>query len=180
MSDLSLPSSGLFFGSALFNKEAINASELKMTWEDKFGKSLEFQHPFFPMKDYYSKQMGESHLLSRVIFMSLTPRKREDLTDYKIWADELEKKTTAFHTFRALNLDLGLLTLENVSLATGKNFSHRTYLGRGVFCDLNLQFENKSFKPLPWTYPDYAHPDFIRFFNWVRGFLLRKNKIRAT
>lgn len=180
MSDLVLPSHGLFFGSALFNKENLTVGDIKNPWESLFGESIEFHHDFFPMKEYYSKQMGNSHSLSRIIFMSLTPKRREELVANKIWADTFEKSMTDLHSYRSLNLDIGLLTLENVSLATGKNFSHRTYLERGVFSDLNLQFENKSFKPLPWTYPDYSHPDFIMFFNWVRGFLLRKNTAKSS
>jgi len=176
MSDLTLPAPGLFFGSALFNSDHLDGPTVKKIWTERFGASLEFHHEFFPMKDYYSKQMGESSSLHRTIFMSLIPEQREKLSTHKIWADALEKKITAEKSLRALNLDIGLLTLENVSLATGKNFAHRIYLGQGVFSDLNLQFENKSFRPLPWAYPDYAHSDFIQFFNWVRVFLLRKNK----
>lgn len=174
MSDLFSPEPGLFFGSALFNREGIKLSEIKKIWLDQFENSIEFFHDFFPMKEYYSKKMGDSHLLDRAIFVSLIPEEREKIVDYKIWADDLEKKMSKLFGYRVLNLDIGLLTLENVTLATGKNFSHRIYLGHGVFSDLNLQFENKTFKPLSWTYPDYAHPDFILFFNWVRGFLLQK------
>lgn len=174
MSDLLEASSGLFFGSVLYNNENLSYDEIKKLWEERFGKSLEFHHDFFPMKEYYSKQMGESYKLSRILLVGLMPSKRELLVTHKLWADQLEKNITLSKSFRALNLDIGLLTLENLTLATGKNFSHRIYLGQGVYSDLNLQFENKSFRALPWAYPDYAHPDFIQFFNWVRGFLHRK------
>jgi hypothetical protein len=174
MSDLSLPSPGLFLGSVLFNSRDLEFSPLLQLWIDRFGPSLEFHHDFFPMKDYYSAQMGEAQFLKRVILISLTPHHREDLVTHKIWADELEKKKTKEKSYRALNLDIGLLTAENLTLATGKNFSHRIYLGHGVFSDLNLQIDHSGFKALPWTYPDYAHPDFIQFFNWARLYLLRK------
>ena len=116
--------------------------------------------------------------LSRIIFVATTPMDREELVNLKIWSDNLEKELARKHSYRVLNLDIGLLTLENLTLATGKNFSHRIFLGKGVFSDLNLQFENKIFKPRPWAYPDYSHPDFINFFTWVRGFLhrIQKNK----
>lgn len=180
MSDLLKASDGLFLGSALFNKEGITYLEIKKIWEERFGPSVEFHHYYFPMKDYYSKQMGQSDQLSRVIFTTLNPRSREELVAHKIWADQLEKKVEKDLFYRGLNLDIGLMTLENLTLATGKNFSHRIYLGDGVYSDLNLQFENKSFKALPWAYPDYAHPDFIKFFNWVRGFLHRKISEKNT
>ncbi len=44
-------------------------------------------------------------------------------------------------------------------LATGKNYLHRIYLGRGVYADLTLIYEKGGFQPLPWTYPDYASPE---------------------
>lgn len=175
MSDLCIPVSGLIFGSALYNCTDLNLESVKALWCERFGPSLEFHHAFFPMKDYYSLQMGESSLLRRVILVSLRPIARERLVEHKIWSDEAEKELAKKYGHRALNLDIGLLTPENVTLATGKNYAHRIYLGRGVFSDLTLQFEHKTFKPLTWTYPDYAHPDFVHFFNWVRGFLVRKN-----
>ncbi|MFA6235678.1 MAG: DUF4416 family protein [Bacteriovorax sp.] len=180
MSDLNLPSPGLIFGSALFNSKDMDTQTIKKIWSDRFGPSLEFHHEFFPMKEYYSRQMGDVDLLKRVIFMSLAPEERDNIVAHKIWADKLEKEISGQQSYRALNLDIGLLTVENVSLATGKNFAHRIYLGQGVFSDLNLQIEHKIFVALPWTYPDYAHPDFIHFFSWVRGFLLRKNNIENT
>ncbi|MBU0517224.1 MAG: DUF4416 family protein [Proteobacteria bacterium] len=57
---------------------------------------------------------------------------------------------------RQVNLDPGSVTLERLVLATGKNFVHRVYLGQGVYADLTLVFERGRWRPLPWTYPDYA------------------------
>lgn len=174
MSDLTRPADGLFFGSALFNEELMSFEEIKKLWVDRFGESVEFYHPFFPMKDYYSKQMGESSILNRVLFASLETAPREELVEHKVWADLLEKKLMEGQKLRPLNLDIGVLTLENMVLATGKSFAHRIYLGQGVYADLNLQCEQKSMRSLPWTYPDYSHPEFIYFFNWLRGFLHKK------
>jgi hypothetical protein len=174
MSELIAATPGVYFGSALYNKELMTHDLIRTGWIKRFGPSAEFHHDFFPMKEYYSKQMGAEHLLSRVLFISLNLEKREAMVGHKLWADQWEKSLMSQSQFRPLNLDIGLLTLENMTLATGKNFSHRIYLGEGVYSDLNLVFESKSFKTLPWTYPDYAHPDFINFFNWVRGMLLRK------
>lgn len=175
MSDLVNPSRGLFFASILYNEELLDIEKIKQMWIDRFGRSVEFHHPFFPMKCYYSRQMGPENKLRRILMASLIADERDLLVGHKIWADQLEKEMKGEDTIRPLNLDIGLLTLENMVLATGKSFSHRLYLGRGVYADLNLQFENKTMKPLSWTYPDYSHADFIQFFNWLRGFLHRKN-----
>lgn len=175
MSDLISAPHGLFFGSILYNEEMLHIEKIKQRWIDRFGPSVEFHHSFFPMKTYYSRQMGSELKLRRLLMASLRTEPRENLVEHKIWADRLEKEIQAKDLIRSLNLDIGLLTLENMVLATGKSFSHRLYLGCGVYADLNLQYENKTMKPLSWTYPDYSHPDFIHFFNWLRGFLLRKN-----
>lgn len=180
MSDLVPPVDSLFFGSVLFNKEIISFDEIKKIWTERFGDSIEFYHPFSPMKVYYSKQMGDVSALDRVLFASLLPGPRELLIEHKIWSDHLEKKWMDGKDLRPLNLDMGVLTLENVVLATGKSFAHRIYLGRGVYADLNLQFEQKSMRSLPWTYPDYSHPDFIAFFNWLRAFLHKKISEKNT
>jgi hypothetical protein len=53
-------------------------------------------------------------------------------------------------------------------LATGKNYSHRIYLSKGIYADLTLIFHRGGFGPLQWTYKDYASPAIIPFFNDVR------------
>ena len=50
-------------------------------------------------------------------------------------------------------------------------FTHRLYLGQGVCGDLTLLYQDDSFQPLPWTYPDYAHAEIRTFFAWLRKIL---------
>jgi hypothetical protein len=54
-------------------------------------------------------------------------------------------------------------------LATGKNYSHRIYIGEGIYAELTLVFERGAFRPLPWTYPDYADRPLRDFLQRVRG-----------
>jgi hypothetical protein len=80
-----------------------------------------------------------------------------------------------------VNLDPGLLTPENFILATGKNFSHRVYLGNGVFADLTLVYRNGGFHPLPWTYPDYASEEVRSLLRDLRReHMVEENARRAT
>ncbi|MCK4785250.1 MAG: DUF4416 family protein, partial [Desulfobacteraceae bacterium] len=67
------------------------------------------------------------------------------------------------------NIDPGCISPERLILATGKNYVHRIYLSKGIYADLTLIFKKGSFSPLKWTYPDYADPEVIGFFNGVRG-----------
>ena len=69
---------------------------------------------------------------------------------------------------RRFNLDPGLLTLGNFVLATGKNNAHRIYLAEGIFADLTLIFRSRSYRPLEWTYPDYADAELIGILNRLR------------
>ncbi len=40
------------------------------------------------------------------------------------------------------------LLLERFVLATGKNYTHRIYIGKGIYADLTLIFQNGSFSGL--------------------------------
>lgn len=176
MSDLNKASKGFYLASFLFNVDKISKEELVQIWHQMCGASIEFHSNFCPMKSYYAKEMGDEMKLSRFFLLATTPRDREDFVSLKIMADRLEKDFSE-EARRVFNFDIGLLTLENFSLATGKSFSHRTYIGQGVYADLNLLCEGKSFKPLPWTYPDYQIPEVIDFLNWARLLLLQKISI---
>jgi len=115
----------------------------------------------FTYSDYYREEMGD---LSRcfVFFVRLGPR--ESLVDAKLATNEIEEKLSVSGR-RRVNIDPGYLALEHVVLATTKGYSHRLYLGRGIFGDLTLMFQNGGYKPLPWTYPDYAAEETTQMFN---------------
>ncbi|ATH08069.1 hypothetical protein BIY24_08930 [Halobacteriovorax marinus] len=170
MSNLTGPTPGLIIASVLFRHDIHSEEDILKTLELKFGPYVTFHHSYFPMREYYSKEMGESELLSRVFIAFYKPVQRDDLVEAKVWADQFEKGFL-YAGKREINLDMGLLTLENLVLATGKNYSHRPYLGQGVFADLTLIMKNGQFQTTPWTYPDYSHPEVIDFFTWARQFL---------
>jgi hypothetical protein len=67
-----------------------------------------------------------------------------------------------------VNLDPGYLTRERLVLATGKNYTHRIYLGGGIFGDLTLTYSRGGFKPLPWSYPDYSRGDLPELLSRMR------------
>ena len=69
---------------------------------------------------------------------------------------------------RKINIDPGYISLERLILVTGKNYTHRIYLSKGIFADLTLIFNRASFRPLEWTFKDYASPEIISLFNGVR------------
>ena len=72
---------------------------------------------------------------------------------------------------RQVNIDPGIISMSNVILATTKNYSHRIYLGKGIYAEVTLLFTAKSFTVLDWTYPDYRESSTIDFFNQARTLL---------
>jgi hypothetical protein len=68
--------------------------------------------------------------------------------------------------------------MERLVLATGKNYIHRIYLAKGIYADLTLIFNKGTFKPLAWTYRDYADPEIIAVLNQLREHY--KNKLRGV
>ncbi len=60
------------------------------------------------------------------------------------------------------------MTLSTFVLATTKAHAHRIYLGRGIYAEATLLFENGAWRAQPWTYPDYRRPDVLEFLGRVR------------
>jgi hypothetical protein len=115
----------------------------------------------FSYSDYYKREMGD---LSRYFAFYLGLAPRESLVDIKLRTNEIEEEMSVSGR-RRVNIDPGYVALEHVVLATTKGFSHRVHLGRGIFGDLTLIFRNGRYKPLEWTYPDYASEETMQMFS---------------
>lgn len=107
----------------------------------------------FDWTDYYAAEMGSP--LSRRFLVAVDPVRRDSLPGIKVGLEAIERELSVAGR-RTVNLDPGLVTPENFVLATAKNFTHRVYLGEGVFAELTLEYRGGEFRPQPWTYPDYA------------------------
>jgi hypothetical protein len=125
----------------------------------------------FNYTSYYEKEMGRPLFRRWASFKELVAQDR--LVEIKWQAINLESQW-AIDGKRQLNLDPGLITAERLILATGKNYSHRLYLGKGIYGDLTLLFSKGSYQPLPWTYPDYKDEQSIWMFNKIRERYLRE------
>ena len=86
------------------------------------------------------------------------------LAEIKRHTNSIEQ-TYALEGKRQLNLDPGYLLYERFVLASGKNFTHRVYIGNMIYADLTLIYQKGAFQTLPWTYPDYAEARSQIFFN---------------
>ena len=120
----------------------------------------------FDFTSYYEKEMGAS--LSRRLLVLRPLVEQTRLAAIKQITNDLEKKYL-WHDQRLVNIDPGYLLPERFVLATGKNFTHRIYIGDGIYADLTLIYQKGAFRTLPWTYPDYADSRLIDFLTLVRN-----------
>ena len=119
----------------------------------------------FDFTSYYDTEMGAGIRRWMWAFRDLVDR--NVLSDIKRLTNVVEQ-TYIVNGKRRFNLDPGLLTLGNFVLATGKNNAHRIYLRDGIFADLTLIYRAGTYRPLEWTYPDYAAQEMIEILNRFR------------
>lgn len=173
------PTPGLLFWSVLYQQKAVSRSILISDFEKIAGPVLVYTHPYYPMAQYYSSEMGELDDLKRLFFVGLQPVERESLLSAKKCALSWERVWENAGQ-RQINIDPGLLTLENVVLSTAKPYSHRIYLADGIYAELCLTFKEGCYSALEWSYPDYSHEQVIDFFHFLRSFLKARIKGQKT
>lgn len=146
--------------------------------EKSYGPVLERTGAkIFDHTSYYNKEMGESIKREFVVFKGLISR--DELAPVKTFTNSIEDRTSVDGN-RRINLDPGILSLENFILATCKGFSHRIYLSDGVYGDLTLIYKGNTYTTLEWTYPDYAISETIEFLNYLRvGYKSEIDSIRS-
>jgi hypothetical protein len=151
---------------SLFSPEERVVTQCLKDLVDLFGPT-DWVSPalFFDRTRYYEKEMGWPLHRRFVAFRDFI--RPEALVDAKIKTRELEERY-AQGGKRRVNADPGYLSLERLVLATGKNYTHRIYLSKGVYADLTLVFQRGTFRGLEWTYRDYASPEMIEAFNGIR------------
>jgi len=173
MSKLNQPPPVLFFIAFIFSESAGMISCIE-DLEAEFGvlsfssKELEFQH-----SDYYEAEMGKN--LKRMVIGFKNLIERDKLVEIKIFTNSLEEKYSSDER-RTINIDPGYIAEEHLILATGKGFYHRPYIGKGVYADLTLVYQQNRFRPLEWTYPDYALEEMINIFHELRNIYTEKLK----
>lgn len=120
----------------------------------------------FDYTKYYAEEMGGGLFRRLLAFEPLVAPER--LAAIKLATNAIEQ-ACARDGRRTVNIDPGILSLERFVLATGKNYTHRIYLGQGIYADLTLIYRRGAYQTLPWTYPDYADLPLQRFLLAVRG-----------
>lgn len=133
--------------------------------EKEFG-AVDLESNIFPFDftDYYEKELGIDLKRQWISFEKLITQ--EDLKSIKQATIKMEKDFTRDNGTRTVKIDPGYLELSKLVLATTKNYSHRIYLGNGIFAEITLIYKDHHFQPLEWTYPDYQKN--TQFFEQVR------------
>jgi hypothetical protein len=120
----------------------------------------------FNYTDYYADEMGDSLLKLFISFNGLVHAAK--LIRFKIATNRIENEWKSSGR-RRVNIDPGYITAAKVVLATTKDYTHRLYLGGGIYGDVQLAFTKGSFRPNSWTYPDYRSVEAVDFFNRVKN-----------
>lgn len=166
MSQLRIPEPGLLLLSVLA-AEWDAWPDLLVRIEARFGPACFLSEALaFENTSYYDAELGRPIVRRLLAFGTLAPL--DCLAAAKLWTMEQEREFARPDGRRRFNLDPGLLTQERLVLATAKNFTHRVYLGQGVWADLTLVYTGGDWLILPWTFPDYAARDMLELLTALR------------
>lgn len=125
----------------------------------------------FDATDYYVPEMGLDLKRMLLSFSPLIDPGR--IAEIKIETNALEAAICddvgAPREARPVNLDPGYVGMSKVVLATTKDYSHRVYIGQGIYAEVTLHWQENGWKPWPWTYPDYAGGQYFEFLTRARN-----------
>ncbi len=174
MSHPNPPPPAYFFASIIYQKEEPLKEAIELLSRNGWKISKKSEEMDFNYTDFYCEEMGKP--LKRIFVFFEEFNEREKIIGLKHLSYSIERQLSD-NEKRKVNIDPGYLTLENIVLSTFKNYSHRIYLGNGVFAEITLIYRKGSYEPLPWTYPDYRSEKIIKIFNLKREEYKRRIRI---
>jgi hypothetical protein len=155
----------LFIG--MLSQDAALFDQLKDELMKIFGP-VDMESPVWNWEhtDYYSKEMGTGLKRQFVFFKDLTDPGM--ISDIKLKTIEFEKQFKNEISGRRINLDPGYLDSAKIVLVSTKDFSHRIYLGNGIYGEVTLIYSGKNYQILPFTYPDFRTSEYLDVFREAR------------
>jgi hypothetical protein len=171
-----LPREVLLFCSVIYRDSPGSAVSRLVS---EFG-DIAYQSPEmgFDYTDYYEKEMGAG--LKRVVIAFERLVQRDFMPEAKIRSNDIEDKVFTAGGKRVVNIDPGILSLENICLATTKPYSHRIYLTRGIWAEVTMIYKGDAYRALEWTYPDYASEGMRAVFGELRNIYKRRLKCQEA
>ncbi len=127
---------------------------------EKVEKTLPFDYT-----DYYYEEFGRP--LSRKLLSFRELLSAGDVSGTKLRTNDIEDQYRTDGK-RTVNIDPGYVTEAKLVLLTTKDYTHRVHIGSGIFAESTLFYRDGTFRPWRWTYPDYASPEVVSYFNEVR------------
>ncbi len=169
------PEASLLFISLLFSRRDVYDS-VSLVLLSRFGDTLlNSDACLWNHTHYYDDELGVP-IFRKLLFF----REKFDplcLPDVKLETNDLEA-AHAVQGKRRINIDPGYLMRSRVVLASAKDYSHRIYLGKGIYGEVALYYQGNHFNPLPYTYQDYRNPQTAELFEQARKELIRRERER--
>jgi hypothetical protein len=119
----------------------------------------------FDFTHYYEAEMGAG--LKRLFLSIAELVDPSRLAELKATTDAMEARF-AVGGRRRVNLDPGMLSQSRFILASTKDSSHRVPLDHGYFAEVTLVYEHGQFRPVEWTYPDFASTPYRMILQEIR------------
>ena len=159
------PEESILFVAILYSNNDL-ADRVLSILGGKYGDVL-IESPEYPWdhSDYYDEEIG-SPIFRRFIFYR-KPFDPLTLPDVKLETNAIEHEYSV-NGKRLVNIDPGYLMSSRVVLASAKDYSHRIYLGKGIYGELSLYYQGRSYQPLPYTYQDYKSDTAVEMFGKAR------------
>jgi hypothetical protein len=169
----------LLIGILAANEDALDAAQSQIT--DHFGAADLVSEVWpFTQTTYYEDEMGTSILRQFVSIDKLIDPGQ--LADIKHKANQIEKTLAEkldLDLPRPVNLDPGIIEPSKLVLASTKNFSHRIYIGDGMYAELTLSFCRGKWQSFSYTFPDYKEERYHDFLSHVRDRLVEQARLAA-
>lgn len=123
----------------------------------------------FDFTEYYHREMGRPLWRRFVRFAGL--RGADELAAVKVLTNRIEAEfagSPGAKVGRPVNLDPGYVEESKLVLGSMKNFSHRIYLGDGVFGEITLMWRGGVWEAMGWTFPDFGSGRYDEFLTEAR------------
>lgn len=144
--------------------------------EKEFGRADNVSEVWeFYQTDYYLEEAGSDILRQFVSIAELIDPSR--LCRIKHKTNEIERQLAEeldTSLPRPVNLDPGIIEPSKLVLASTKNFSHRIYIGEGMYAELTLSFVKGKWESFSYTFPDYKEDRYHGFLSDVRQKLVEQ------
>lgn len=121
----------------------------------------------FDVTGYYHEEMGGPPI-NRWLICYGEPVLSEQLPEIKLLTNRVEKRLSV-EGKRRVNLDAGYMDFNKFVLASAKFHEHKIHLGRGIFADLTLLFNNGAWHPLPWSFADFRDDRYHEALTLIRN-----------